>query len=173
MATRVICYSLTGATRTVCLRVADHAGAELHQIRAPRVRAGMWGMLRWGVGTLLGHATPVIGPDTCWRAGDTVILGAPVWAGRVAVPMVEWLRAQPPLPPKVGLVMTSGQTRLPGAAFDRFAAVAGVAAAATLHVCERDARARRFDDRIKIFLDRLEETDLPTARAPGSSPPPC
>ncbi len=156
MTTHVICFSKTGNTRTVCTRLAEQLGVPLHEIHAPDIRPGIWGYLKLGYAALKGRQMRVEAPDLVWGPQDTLILGAPVWAGRVAIPMTSWLATQPARPPRTALVMTSGQTERPDSTFDRFAEAAGTPALTTLHVPEKTAKSGAFDAALDDFLGELE-----------------
>jgi hypothetical protein len=155
MTTWIVFYSLTGRTRAVCGALTGRLGAVAVEIAAPLVRPGLWAMLRWGYAALSGGHTPVRARPIAFAPGDTLILGAQVWAGRVSVPMRSWLAAAPPLPPRVALVLTSGDARFPDRAFDQLAALCDRAPVARLHVAQADADAGTFDAGIESFVQAL------------------
>ncbi|MBI1416100.1 MAG: hypothetical protein GC146_02655 [Limimaricola sp.] len=142
--TRVLCYSWSERTARVAAAVAAELAVEMDRIVAPRVRAGgLWGMLVWGRAARAGADTPVEVPPVDWPRFGALVLAAPVWAGRVAVPMASFLRAHPALPPRLGLVMTGADPRRPAGAFADFARLAGREPLATLYVAR--ARVERGD----------------------------
>lgn len=156
MATVIVFYSLTGRTRKVCAALVERLGAEVAEIEAPKVRPGVWSMVRWGWAAMRDRRTLIQARVPAFDTGDTVILAAQVWAGRVSVPMRSWLDTAPPLPERVALVLTSGDKRFPQAAFDRFAMLTDRAPVARLHVSRADADAGLFTPQIDAFCKALE-----------------
>ena len=155
MVTHVLCFSKTGNTRRVCARVADRLGVALQEIRCPDIRPGVWGYLSLGWAALTGKLLRIEAPALSFGPDDLLVLGAPVWAGRVAVPMTTWLDNRTALPSRIGIVMTSGQSSRPNESFDRFAHAIGKTPAATLHVAEKDAKAGAFDAGLDSFIGKL------------------
>ena len=155
MTTVIVCYSLTGRTRKVCAALAGRLGAEMVEIEAPAVRGGVWGMLRWGFAALRGRRTEIRAAVPTLAPGDTLILGAQVWAGRVSVPMRTWLEEAPALPRRVALVLTSGDTRFPERGFAQFAELCEQAPVARLHVSQAAADRGDFAPDLDRFCAAL------------------
>jgi len=139
MRTAVIVYSLTGNTRRVAEAVAARMGAEVSAIVAPGVRPGFLSIFRWGMATLLRLPTPVslTGPGA--TGSDVAILAAPVWAGRIAVPMRCWLAQNPVLPTRLGLILTGGAPAQSSLPFDDFAKAARAVPVAKLYISAKAA----------------------------------
>jgi hypothetical protein len=157
MTTEILCYSMTGNTRSVCARVAEGLHSPCHEITAPMRGSGFFGLVRLGFATVAGLNTDVSAPEIDWVSADLAILGAPLWAGRVAVPMRCYLETAPPLPPRVALVMTSAAAGYPQKAFDAFARLTGREVIATLHVDEASLGTDPFDDRFSDFVTACAE----------------
>jgi hypothetical protein len=155
MVAAIVVYSNTGNTWRVAEAVAMRLGATLATVRAPEVRPTPLAMFRLGFATLFGGVTPVQlqGPDH--SSADLLILAAPVWAGRVAVPMRSWLATRPPLAARVALVMTGGASKASATAFADFAKHAGVTPVTTLYVSEAEAKARNFAPACDRFCNVL------------------
>jgi len=155
MTTHVIFYSLSGNTAQLCKAVAEELGAELHRIEAKGIGRGFWSMVKWGFAALRGRRVAVETGEIELAPGDLVILGAQVWAGRVSVPMASWLDDHKSLPPRIALVLTSGDARYPSRTFDQFAQMAGHEPLAHLHVSEKDVKEGNYADRVAAFCQAL------------------
>ncbi len=155
MISAIVVYSNTGNTRRVVEAVALQLGATLTTVQAPEVRPTPFAIFRLGFATLFGGVTPVQlqGPD--YTKSDLLILAAPVWAGRVAVPMRSWLATRPPLGPRVALVMTGGAPAASATAFADFAKRAGITPEASLYVSEAAAKADTFGASCDRFCSQL------------------
>ncbi|MEI6098968.1 MAG: hypothetical protein WCS20_11850 [Alphaproteobacteria bacterium] len=136
MITAVVVYSNTGNTRLVADAIADRLGVVVTVLVADQVQPTPWAILRLGFAVLFGGTTPVriVGPDPA--GADLVVLAAPVWAGRLAVPMRSWLATKPALPKRVALVMTGGAPAPSSRAMPDFADHAGCKPVATLYASE-------------------------------------
>jgi hypothetical protein len=165
----VVVYSLSGNTLRVAGMVAQAMAASLGRIEAPDVRPGRLAMLRLGFAALFGGRAGV-GLDGAGLAGcDLGILAAPVWAGRVAVPMRSWLQARPVLPPRLALVMTGGAATN-DAAFADFERRAGRRAVARLYLAEASLRDGSAAAAVAAFCAGLERAA--TAPSTDRSRPP-
>lgn len=151
MATQILYYSMTGNTALVCRALADRLGCAIGEITAPYAGGGFWTMMRLGFATMTGRSTRIAAPPVTAGGDHLLILGAPVWAWRLSVPMRSFLEAGPTLPERVALVLTSGDPRRPDKVFDDFARRTGRVPVATLHVDERLAKSGDFTDRLDAF----------------------
>lgn len=107
MSTVVLYYSLSGRTKAVALELAAKAGGQAYEILEPRKR-GKLSAYTAGCLQAMRGATPAIAPVRVdWDAVDTVILAAPIWAGKPA-PAINTAATQLPPGKRVELVLTSG-----------------------------------------------------------------
>lgn len=138
MPIRILCHSHTGNTRAACRVLAGKLNAEMDEITAPAPNPGILSTALLIARSLLSRGPAVRVPARDWAAADLVILGAPVWAGRLALPMRQWLETGPALPAKVALVVTSGGPDLPEAVTEEFRRATGRAPLALLHLSDAD-----------------------------------
>jgi flavodoxin len=91
MKTLVAYYSWTGHTRQIAEAIAAELKADLEDILEKRPRSGLFSFLRslWEV--LQVKAVPLKVPVHDVSDYDLIILGTPVWAGRVASPMGSYV----------------------------------------------------------------------------------
>jgi flavodoxin len=80
-------YSLSGNTRAVAEEIRDAAGGRLEEIREPRPRAGFPGEVGALYDSLLRRAPSIRPPLYDPGHFDLLLLGGPVWAGRIAAPV--------------------------------------------------------------------------------------
>lgn len=91
MKTLVVYYSRTGNTRRVARRIARELDADLEEIEDRTSRGGVTGFMRSGKDSLLHHTTDLAEPDHRPGDYDLVVVGTPVWAGRLSPPVRTWL----------------------------------------------------------------------------------
>ena len=157
MSVSVLVSSVTGTTLAVARAVVLDLGASLTVLEAPKVRPRLWSVVSLGYATLFGGSTPVTlsGPDP--TGAGLIVLAAPVWAGRLSVPMRSWLAGHPALPARIALVMTGDDPKgNPGALAD-FARHAGVRPLATLYLGSGQVRAASFGPQVAAFCQKLRK----------------
>lgn len=155
MRIEILSFSMTGNTAKVCDAVADHMNARHRSIHIPQGGGKLWQILRLGFSTLMRRSIEVDVPDVDFSATDVLVLGAPVWAWRVAVPMRSFLKTGPNLPNKLALVLTSGSESYPEKVFAEFGKLAGKSPIATLHVSEAQAKADNFAEIVARFCAQI------------------
>lgn len=159
MTTQVLAYSLTGNSRKVAQDVARALAADYHEITAPGpARPGFWSILRLGFAALFHREARITVPQVDWAGAGLVVLATPVWAGRVSVPMRQWLEGRPPLPARVAFIVTSGSPERPDAVFDELVRLAGRSPVATLHLSEAALKAPGYAAAVDAFC---RETGTP------------
>lgn len=91
MTTLIICYSLTGHSRTLSQEIAAHGEPTFGEIRDVRDRHGFMGYMRSAFESLTGRKPEIYEPANAIGEYDQVVLAAPLWAGRIAAPMRTYL----------------------------------------------------------------------------------
>jgi flavodoxin len=84
-------YSRTGITAQIGQEIAEMCGGDIEVIRDSKSRSGPLGFLRSLYESITGKQPALL--DSTQDPGnfDTVILGTPVWAGRMSSPMRTYL----------------------------------------------------------------------------------
>ena len=85
--TLVAYYSMTGHTRSLANEVRDVTGAELEEIQEPRPRHGFSGTLRALFDGVARRTPPILVTGHDPADYDLLVIGGPVWAGRMAAPV--------------------------------------------------------------------------------------
>lgn len=129
----VACYSLGGHTRTLASEIAAALGADLVDIREPHPRRGLGGVLRALYDGVRRRLPPVLAPDRLPSQYHVLVLGGPVWAGRLAAPVRRFARDYGAQAPVLAGFCTLGG-RGAEEAFIDLAGLAGRAPVATLAV---------------------------------------
>jgi flavodoxin len=87
----VIFYSRTGNTRRVAEAIAERLKADIEEIRDVKSRSGVLGFLRSGYEALAGRLPKIQQVSRSPDKYDLVLIGSPVWVGRLASPMRAYL----------------------------------------------------------------------------------
>lgn len=106
--TLVAYYSMSGNTRKIADEIGAAIGADVEPICEPHPRRGVPGVMRAMVDSLL-RRKPPIEPIRKDPAGyDLLILGGPVWAGRIASPARSYASDHGAKAPGVAFFCTEG-----------------------------------------------------------------
>jgi flavodoxin len=83
----VVYYSLSGHTKTLAERIAHEGGWAVARIDDVTERTGAFGYLRAAMSALFGVKPSIRYSGPSPRDFDLIVLGGPVWAGRMASPL--------------------------------------------------------------------------------------
>jgi hypothetical protein len=152
----ILCHSFTGTTLTLCERLAGETGAALHRIEAGGPGPGAVGYAVWGFRAVTGlGGAPEAPPADAAAEAPWAVLAAPVWIGRAALPLRRWLERAPPLPDRLGLILTSDSPRHPDPAFTELGRLTGVEDAPRLHLTRKTVETGGGDGEIAAFREAL------------------
>jgi len=87
----VVYYSRTGTTAAVAQLIASGIGAELEKIEDKKDRRGLLGALRTGKDVFLNKLAEIEQPKNDPSNYDLVIIGTPVWAGGLSLPVKAYI----------------------------------------------------------------------------------
>lgn len=106
--TLVAYYSMSGHTRAVADEIRAAIGADIEEIREPHARRGLPGAMRALFDALL-RRRPAILPIAHDPARyDLLVLGGPVWGGRMAAPVRTYAKRHAAQAPQVAFFCTEG-----------------------------------------------------------------
>lgn len=108
--TLVIYYSLTGRTRLVAKTIAKEITADVEEVRPVKhyPLRGAWLYVYGGMQALFSMTTPIDPLIVNLDDYDTLIIGSPVWAGKMAPPMRTFLNQAQLAGKKTAFFCTSG-----------------------------------------------------------------
>ena len=86
-------YSLSGHTRALAGQICETGAGRLEEITESRARAGFSGELRSLVDSMLQRSPWISTPEQDPAQFDVLLLGGPVWAGRIAGPVRTYARS--------------------------------------------------------------------------------
>ena len=82
----VVYYSRTGNTRLVAETIAEGLNADIEEIEDKKDRTGAFGYLRSGYEAIFKKLTEIQPNNKKTEEYDLVIVGSPVWVGRLSSP---------------------------------------------------------------------------------------
>ncbi|MFY7854965.1 MAG: hypothetical protein ACOVQT_02400, partial [Rubrivivax sp.] len=93
--TLVVYHSRTGHTRRVARALAGRLDADLEEVETRTSAPGVLGWVRSGFEAVAGVEPPIREGRHDPSRYRRVVIGAPVWVGRLPGPMRSWVRQHP------------------------------------------------------------------------------
>ena len=121
------------------------------------------GYLTAGLSRLTGRLPEITPPTMQSPDYNLVVVGGPIWTDRPALPIRVFLRSEPKLPPKVGLLLTRDRVP-PEPAFAEMQSLLGRPVVGTLALTAGEIRSGAIRDQVQAFAGRLHAT---AATEPG------
>jgi len=85
--TLVAYYSMSGNTRRIANEIRDATGADIEEIGEIKPRKGVGGAIRALFDAVTRRTPPILVADHDPADYDLLVIGGPVWAGRIASPV--------------------------------------------------------------------------------------
>ena len=101
-------YSMSGNTRAIADEIRGALGADIAEIREPRTRHGVGGAVRALFDAVLRRQPPILPIDRDPARYDMLVLGGPVWGGRMAAPVRTFAKQYATQVPHVAFFCTEG-----------------------------------------------------------------
>jgi menaquinone-dependent protoporphyrinogen IX oxidase len=102
----IVYFSRTGATRRVAAALATTLHADVEEIIDRSDRSGMLGILRCVLDSVMRRSALIEPMRHDLTAYQMVVIGTPVWAGRVSAPVRAWLATYRHRLPRVAFFCT-------------------------------------------------------------------
>lgn len=154
----VVYYSMTGKSRKVAEEIGAAIGADIEEICEPHTRKGLGGALS-AMFSALARREPPIRPSIHDPARyDLLVMGGPVWAGRMATPLRTYARRHGAQPQDVAFFCTEGG-RGAEKAFDELREFCGHPPKATLVVNAEHLPRDAHSDQLRHFAETLRPSD--------------
>ena len=151
----VVFYSRTGTTRRVAHAVAQSLGAEIEEIADLKRRTGLFGLFGAIRDALGRRCTPIGEPDRNPADYDIVILGSPVWVGRMSAPVRSYLDRFQGRFKAVAFLCTSGGKNNEIALFADMAEAADCAPTAVVAMTEAEVSKGSEWEKVGAFEDSI------------------
>jgi len=161
-------YSMGGHTRWLANEIRDALLCHLEEIVEPRARKGMAGVVRALFDSLMRREPPIASANRDPALYDLLIIGGPVWAGRIAAPVRSYARKYGIRASNVAFFCTHGGGD-PGKAFAELELLCGRKPVSTLSIPGSFLVANSHQEALARFVS--EVTQAMAARVPEPRQP--
>lgn len=163
-------YSMGGNTRALANELRDALLCHIEEIAEPRARKGFTGVMRALFDSMLGRAPPIAPAKRDPALYDLLVLGGPVWAGRIAAPVRSYARKYGARATKVAFFCTQGGGD-PGTAFAELETLCGAKPVATLAIPGSMLAAKSHKEALSHFVSAATSPATTAAVPPGNFVP--
>jgi flavodoxin len=153
MKTLVVYYSRKGHTAQVAEQIAKELGADIDIIVDKKGRGGLGGWLSAGKESMKDIPANIEEPKRDPAGYELVVIGSPIWAGRISTPTRAYLRRYASKFPDVAFFISCfGDNE---GMFEYMASLAGKAPKATIFVPNKEQKAGAHAAKVKEFIEKL------------------
>lgn len=151
----VIYYSRDGHTRRVAEAISDKLACDKEEIVDTQRRSGPIGFLRSGFQVKRKSITTLKAIESDLPVYDLVIIGTPVWAGTVSVPVRTFLHEHKELLKEVAFFSTHGGDSTQNE-FIEMEAICGKEPVAIMSVTSKEAEGEEYLNSVQQFVRGLK-----------------
>lgn len=152
--TLIVFYSMGGNTRAIATELRDAIGADVEEIAEKRRRRGFAGTLRALFDAVSRRTPPILAASRDPAQYDLLLLGGPIWAGRMASPVRSYAKRYGKAAARIAFFCTEGG-RGADTAFADLQQLCGHAAEATLVVDAAHLPADAHREALRRFAGRM------------------
>lgn len=152
----VVFYSLTGITKSVALKLGDFLHAEMEPIECESPYGGGLGYLRAAFHSLVGRDIAILPPKLRPSDYDLVVVGGPIWAGRIAPPLRAYLQQYHGQFKNVAHFVTHGGSS-PARAFKQMEMIGGQRPIAIVAIREKHIVQEQYELAVRQFAEKLQK----------------
>ncbi len=154
MKTLIVFYSRSGSTEQVAQALADKLEADLEMIQDHTHRRGLVGFLRCGYEAVRKRTPQIDPPRQDPSTYDLVIIGTPIWAGRMCSPVRSYMQEQGSKFKQLAVFCISSSGGYDGVP-EEIASVGHSPLVGTLLLKKNESSGTLFNQAIEGFVDQL------------------
>jgi flavodoxin len=110
MKTLIVYYSRTGNTKMIAESMATSLNCDIEEIKDPEKRSGIIGYIKSGYETSRDKLPVIKEPEYDPSQYDLIVVGTPVWAGKMSVPVKSYLKMNMNKIPLLACFCTAGRS---------------------------------------------------------------
>ncbi len=154
MRSLVVFYSRTGTTSLIANKIAALLGADTDRILSRAAYDGSWGFLSGVFHSLTDRQVALEEAKVAPANYDVVVVGGPVWAGRIACPVRTYLREHRSHLKNMAYFVTQGGPS-PGRSLTQMATISGGRPIATLSLSSAQLSDGSYERAVRNFVGQI------------------
>lgn len=158
MKTLVVFYSRTGNTKKIAESISESLDCDIEEIMDTEKRGGVIGYIRSGYEASRGRLSKIKDPKNDPSQYNLVIIGTPVWAGKMAVPVRTYITQNHVKFNNVAFFCTAGGMGFDGT-FSDMKEVSGASSIAEIGIRAKDVHDGSYKPKLAEFLTKIQKTD--------------
>ena len=151
----VVYYSRTGTTKKAAEAIAKALGCDIEEIVDTQKRSGIGGWLRSGRQAMKEETTTLEPLKKDISKYDLVIIGTPIWAGKMSVPTLTFITQNKATFKDVAFFYTSGGKDNEPKVFPVMETVCGKEPKAALGLRTKEVKKDLFLEKVHVFVKSL------------------
>ena len=156
MKSLVVYYSRSGKTKKVSESISKELGCDFEEVVSKRGRNGPFGFLISGYEASRKKLADIAETKKDPSIYDLVIIGNPIWAGKISSPMRTYIAKNKERFPKVAFFVTYGSSGV-DAVMAELAQLCGKKPVGTLAVRTTDVNQGKFLQNVKEFVAAISK----------------
>lgn len=151
MKTLIAYYSRTKVTRKIIEELQSRIDCDIEEITTPVKYEGKLGYVRGGKDGLSGKIIPLNPTKYNPSEYDVVILAGPVWAGKIANPVISYVDANKNELPEIKLIITAKGSGFESSK-EQLETCAGKKALKVLNLTQKEVGKKTYLEQLDEFL---------------------
>mgnify|MGYP000928627008 CR=1 FL=1 len=158
MKTLVVFYSRTENTKKIAESISKSLDCDIEEIVDTEKRGGIIGYIKSGYEASRGKLSKIKDPKNDASQYDLVIIGTPVWAGKMAVPVRTYITQNQGKFNKIAFFSTAGGTNFDGT-FSDMKEVSGASPTAEIGIRAKEVQDGSYKTKVAEFLTKIQQFD--------------
>ena len=158
MKTLVVFYSRTGNTKRIAGSIGQSLDCDIEEIVDTEKRGGIIGYIKSGYEASRGRLSKIKDPENDASQYDLVIIGTPVWAGKMSVPVRTYITQNHSKFNKIAFFSTAGGTNFDGT-FSDMREVSGTSPIAEIGIRAKEVQDGSYKPKVTEFITKIQQSD--------------
>jgi flavodoxin len=154
----VVFYSRSGNTKKIAESISESLDCDIEEIVDTEKRGGIIGYIKSGYEASRGKLSKIEDTKNDVAQYDLVIIGTPVWAGKMAVPVRTYITQNHAKFNNMAFFSTAGGTNFDGT-FSDMKEVSGTSPIAEIGIRTKEVQDGSYKTKVTEFLTKIQQSD--------------
>ncbi len=154
----VVFYSRSGNTKKIAESISESLNCDIEEIVDTEKRGGIIGYIKSGYEAFRGKSSKIKDPKNDVTQYDLVIIGTPVWAGKMSVPVRTYITQNHAKFGNMAFFSTAGGTNF-DSTFSDMKEVSGTSPIAEIGVRTKEVQDGSYKPKVAEFITKIQRSD--------------